>query len=142
MRFRNKLEKDCFLIAKKIVASSGSVEIKHNEKLSTDWLHKRSQITFSGLPSKEVDVLSLNLSDGSNIYLLVSCKNFKSRCLPTHVQEWGNVVDIFNQNAIDKTYFGAVVSSKGFTSGCETWATQNNLGIIPPYKGESHQVDI
>jgi hypothetical protein len=138
MEFRNKLEEDCFQIANDIVGSSGSIKIEHNKKLSIDWSKKRSQITFSGLPSKEIDVLSLNLFESSDIYLLVSCKHFEgSRCSAMYIQEWGNIVDVFNRNTSGKTYFGLIVSSTGFQRGCESWAMQNNLGLIPPYKGKT-----
>lgn len=140
MEFKNKLEQDCFQIAHEIVANNGSVTIEHNKKICLDWSGKRNQITFSGLPSKEIDVLSLNLLETSGIYLLASCKYFeKSRCSTTYIQEWGNVVDVFNRNNVGKTYFGLVVSSTGFQRGCESWAMQNNLGLTPPYKGKTIQ---
>jgi hypothetical protein len=34
-------------------------------------------------------------------------------------------------------HFGMVVSSSGFTSGCESWATSHNLGLLPPLKGKN-----
>lgn len=137
MEFRNRLEEDCFRIATGITAGRGTVKIEHNKKLSVDWSKKRDQITFSGLPSKEIDVLSLNLFESSAIYLLVSCKHFEgSRCSATYIQEWGNVIGVFNRNTTGKIYFGLVVSSTGFQRGCESWAMQNNLGLIPPYKGK------
>lgn len=77
------------------------------------------------------------LLERPKIMLLVSCKEFVKRAEPAHVQEWAAVVRTLNTYSEGTHYLGLIVSSNGFTSGCEPWATSYNLGLIPPLKGKN-----
>jgi hypothetical protein len=133
MKFKNALEQRCFEIARH--ALGPSVKIEHNKRLQIESALFPEVAAFKGPPTKEVDVLVAELLNSPKIALLVSCKEFTKRAEPAHVQEWAAVVRTMNNYSDSTLYLGMVVSSKGFTSGCEAWATSHNLGLIPPLKG-------
>lgn len=137
IRFKNKFEEECYNNCL-LFLSKENIEVKHNHIIKTE----KAIISFSGNPKKEVDVLTLNFS--KNIKLLISCKDYLTPASPSSVQEWGDVLRVLNENSIVSTYFGLVVSSNGFTSGCESWAKTDNLGLVPPCRGkkESFQKEI
>lgn len=128
-QFKNSFEEDCYNSCLPFL-SKDSVTIEHNQVVKTE----KTIISFSGKPKKEIDVLALNFPN--NIKLLISCKNYSNSAPPSSIQEWGDVIKVLNENSIVSTYFGLVISSNGFTSGCESWAKTDNLGIIPPYRGK------
>ena len=73
-----------------------------------------------------------------NVRMLISSKEHNNaKSPPSHVQEWGNVVSIFQQYSKNIKYLGMVVSSTGFSAGCGAWAISNNLGLVPPFKGKN-----
>ena len=109
-------------------------DIQHNEEEFTEVFNKPELINFYSRPKKEIDVTSITFGS-PQIKILVSCKNHKRNVQQDHVQEWGNVISVLNQSAIETTYFGLIVSASGFASGCEAWASVNNVGLIPPIKG-------
>lgn len=133
MSFKNELERRCFEIA--VRALGGGVTIEHNKTIQIETALFPEVASFKGPPAKEVDVLVAQLLDKPKVVLLVSCKSLSRRAEPTHVQEWGAVVQTMNRYSDGTLYFGLVVSPTGFTSGCEPWATLHNLGIVPPLKG-------
>jgi hypothetical protein len=134
VEFRDSFEKDCYRIADSVVGEDGAIKLEHNLSLSVSFSPKRELITFSGPPKKEIDILSVCLTKFPDVYLLVSCKKGWSE--PKDVQEWGNVLHIFNYYTDDTIYLGAICASTGFMRGCESWAMSNNLALIPPYKGK------
>lgn len=133
MNFKNELERSCFEIASR--ALGGSVNIEHNKTIQIESALYPEVASFKGPPTKEVDVLVAELLDQPKIVLLVSCKLFTRRAEPAHVQEWCAVVQAMNKYSNGTLYLGLVVSPTGFTSGCESWATSHNIGIVPPLKG-------
>jgi len=135
MTFRNELERKCFEVAKRALGEG--VVIEHNKTIQIESALFPEVASFKGPPSKEVDVLVAEVLDQPKVVLLVSCKLLSRRAEPAHVQEWCAVVQAMNKYSNGTLYFGLVVSSTGFTSGCEAWATSHNLGIVPPIKGRS-----
>lgn len=134
MNFKNDLEKRCFEVANDVLGSS--VRMEHNKRLQIENTLYPEVASFRGPPTKEVDVLVAELATAPRVTLLVSCKEFSKRAEPAHVQEWAAVVRTMNSYSNGTLYLGLVVSSQGFTSGCEAWATSHNLGLIPPLKGK------
>lgn len=135
MKFKNALEQQCFEIARD--ALGPSVQIEHNKRLQIESALFPEVAAFKGPPAKEIDVIVAELLDSPKITLLVSCKDFAKRAEPAHIQEWAAVVRTMNNYSGSTLYLGMVVSSNGFTSGCEAWATSHNLGLIPPLKGKN-----
>lgn len=135
MKFKNQFEKSIYEIARDVFGSENT-QIDHNKVIQIEDKTAKSAISFAGPPKKEVDVLSVTISNQLKIQLLVSCKDFgKSKAEPAHVQEWCAVVNTMNKHSVDSKYIGIVISSSGFSSGCEGWATSENVGLIPPLKG-------
>lgn len=135
MKFKNELEQRCYEIARN--ALGPSVEMEHNKRLQIESALFPEVASFKGPPAKEIDVIVVALLDSPKIALLVSCKEFAKRAEPAHVQEWAAVVRTMNNYSDGTLYLGMVVSSRGFTSGCEAWATSHNLGLVPPLKGKN-----
>jgi hypothetical protein len=135
MKFKNALEQRCYEIACNAIGPF--VQMEHNKRLQIDSALFPEIASFKGPPAKEIDVLVAELLDSPKITLLVSCKEFVKRAEPAHVQEWAAVVRTMNNYSDGTLYFGMVVSSSGFTSGCEPWATSHNLALIPPLKGKN-----
>ena len=135
MKFKNDLEKRCFEVASDVLGSS--VHLEHNQRLQIENALYPEVASFRGPPTKEVDVLVAEMAAAPKITLLVSCKELSKRAEPAHVQEWAAVVRTMNSYSNGTLYLGLVVSSQGFTSGCEAWATSHNLGLIPPLKGKN-----
>jgi len=134
MDFKNQFEKSIFDIAKDIFGGENA----HNKVIQIEDRTSKSTISFAGPPKKEIDVLCITISNELKIQLLVSCKDFSSsKAEPAHVQEWCSVVNTMNKYSVDSKYIGIVVSSSGFSSGCEAWASSDNIGIIPPIKGNN-----
>ncbi len=133
MSFKNELERRCFEVAER--ALGGGITIEHNKTIQIESALFPEVASFKGPPTKEVDVLVAALLDQPKVVLLVSCKLLSRRAEPAHVQEWGAVVRTMNNYSDGTLYFGLVLSPKGFTSGCEAWATSHNVGIVPPLKG-------
>jgi hypothetical protein len=135
MKFKNTLEQRCFEIAQDALGSS--VLLEHNKQLQIESALFPEVAAFKGPPTKEIDVLVVELLASPRITMLVSCKELSKRAEPAHVQEWAAVVRTMNNYSNGTLYLGMVVSSNGFTSGCEAWATSHNLGLIPPLKGRN-----
>lgn len=135
MNFKNALEQRCYEIARDIFGPS--VRLEHNKRVQIEMALFPEVAAFKGPPSKEVDVLVAELSEQPKTMLLVSCKEFAKRAEPAHVQEWAAVVQTLNNYSGGTRYLGLIVSSNGFTSGCEPWATSHNIGLIPPLKGKN-----
>lgn len=135
MNFKNDLEKRCFEVASDVLGSS--VRMEHNKRIKIENALYAEVASFKGPPAKEVDVLVAELATAPKVTLLVSCKEFSKRAEPAHVQEWAAVVRTMNNYSNGTLYLGLIVSSQGFTSGCEAWATSHNLGLIPPLKGKN-----
>ncbi len=135
MNFKNALERNCFEIARDIFGTS--VRLEHNKRVQIESALFPEVAAFKGPPSKEVDVLFAELLEPPKTMLLVSCKEFAKRAEPAHVQEWAAVVRTLNNYSDGTRYLGLIVSSNGFTSGCEPWATSHNIGLIPPLKGKN-----
>ena len=135
MNFKNDLEKKCFEVAADVFGSA--VHMEHNKRIQIENALYAEVASFRGPPTKEVDVLVAELAVAPKVTLLVSCKEFSKRAEPAHVQEWAAVVRTMNSYSKGTLYLGLIVSSYGFTSGCEPWATSYNLGLIPPLKGKS-----
>jgi hypothetical protein len=133
MNFKNELERRCFEIAER--ALGGAVTIEHNKRIQIESALFAEVASFKGPPAKEVDVLVAELIDHPKVVLLVSCKLFSRRSEPAHIQEWCAVVQTMNKYSSGTLFLGLVVSPSGFTSGCESWATSHNIGIVPPLKG-------
>jgi hypothetical protein len=134
MNFKNKFEETIFNIAQKTFGGENA----HNKTIQIEDKTSKSVVSFAGPPKKEIDVLSVNLSNNLKVQLLVSCKDFsKSKAEPSHVQEWCSVLNMMNKHAGDSKYIGVVISSRGFTAGCEAWASADNIGLIPPIKGNN-----
>ena len=128
MNFKNNFEKKCYESCLKF-ATKDLIAIQHNKVIQTE----KTIVSFSGNPKKEIDVLTLNLIE--NVKLFISCKDFENAVPPSAVQELGDVLKVLNENAIVSKYFGLVISSNGFSKGCEAWAKTNNIGIVPLYNG-------
>jgi hypothetical protein len=135
MNFKNALEQRCFEIARDALGPSARLE--HNKQLQIESALFAELAAFKGPPTKEIDVLLVDVLDNPRITLLVSCKELSKRAEPAHVQEWAAVVRTMNNYSDGTVFLGMVVSSGGFTAGCEAWATSHNLGLIPPLKGRS-----
>lgn len=135
MKFKNDFEKKCFEVTQSILGSSACME--HNKVVRIENALYPEVASFKGPPAKEVDVLVVELMASPKVTLLISCKDFSKRAEPAHVQEWAAVVRTLNGYSNGTLYLGLVISSKGFTGGCEAWATSHNLGLIPPLKGKS-----
>jgi len=137
MKFKNQFEKTIYEIAKNIFGDENT-QIEHNKVIVIEDKTSRSTVSFSGPPKKEIDVLSVTLSNATDVQLLISCKDFsKSKAEPAHIQEWCSVLNTMNKHSKKSKYIGIVVSSSGFTSGCESWASSDNIGLIPPIKGNN-----
>ena len=137
MKFKNQFEKTIYEIAKNVFGDK-STQIEHNKVIVIEDKTSRSTISFSGPPKKEIDVLSVTLSNNKDVQLLVSCKDFaNNKAEPAHIQEWCSVLNTMNKHSKKTKYIGIVVSSSGFTSGCESWASSDNIGLIPPIKGNN-----
>ena len=137
MNFKNQFEKSIYDIAKDIFGGKNT-QIEHNKVVQIEDKTAKSTISFAGPPRKEVDVLSVTISDEFKIQLLVSCKDFSNtKAEPAHVQEWCSVLNTMNKHSVDSKYIGIVISSSGFSSGCEARASSENIGIIPPIKGKN-----
>jgi hypothetical protein len=135
VNFKNALEQHCFEIARETLGRS--VQLEHNKRVQIDSALFPEVAAFKGPPSKEVDVLVAELLERPKVMLLVSCKEFAKRAEPAHVQEWAAVVRTLNTYSERTRYLGLILSSNGFTGGCEPWATSHNLGLIPPLKGKN-----
>jgi hypothetical protein len=135
MNFKNELERQCFEIAERALGKG--VTIEHNKKVQIESALFPEVASFKGPPAKEVDVLVAELIDQPKVVLLVSCKLFRRRAEPAHIQEWCAVVQAMNRYSDGTLFLGLVVSPSGFTSGCEAWATSHNIGIVPPLKGRN-----
>ncbi len=133
MTFRNELEEQCYEIAKRVFSDGVSVE--HNKIIQIESALFPEVAAFSGPPKKEIDVLTTELLDNPKVVLLISCKQLARKVEPAHIQEWAAVVQTMNKYAEDARYFGLIICINGFTSGCESWATAHNIGILPPLKG-------
>lgn len=131
MDFKNDFEESCYNTCRTFL-SNEKITIEHNYTIKTE----KEIVSFTGKPKKEVDVITLDIPN--NIKLLISCKDFKRNAPPEAIQEWGNVIKVLNEQSTVSSYFGLVVSSKGFSEGCEVWAKTNNLGLIPPYRGDKN----
>ncbi len=131
MNFKNGFEKKIFETCS-VFLDEDRISIEHNYIVKTE----KTIVSFTGNPKKEIDVLTMVFPE--NIKLLISCKDFGSNVPPSAVQEWGDVLKVLNKHSIFSTYFGLVVASKGFSSGCEAWAKADNLGLIPPFRGEKN----
>ena len=135
MTFKNELERKAFEVAQR--AFGNGVVVEHNKTIQIESALFPEVASFKGPPAKEIDVLAAELLRSPRIVLLVSCKLLSRRAEPAHVQEWCAVVQTMNRYADGTTYLGLVLSSTGFTSGCEAWATSHNLGLLPPLKGRN-----
>jgi hypothetical protein len=133
MNFKNELERRSFEIAQR--ALGGEVTIEHNKIIQIDSALFPEVASFKGPPTKEVDILIAELCKEPRVVLLVSNKQFTRKAEPAHVQEWCAVVRTMNKYSDGAVYFGLVLSSTGFTAGCEPWATSHNIGLVPPLKG-------
>ena len=133
MSFKNVLERRCFAVAERTLGKG--VTIEHNKAIQIESALFSEVAAFKGPPTKEVDVLAAELLHQPKVVLLISCKLLSRRAEPAHVQEWCAVVQTMNRYSAGTVYFGMVVSPTGFTSGCESWATSHNVGIVPPLKG-------
>ncbi len=129
MDFKNDFEKKCYETCLPFL-SEDRIAVDHNLTIKTE----KTIVSFTGNPKKEIDVITLDFPN--NIKLLISCKDFDTNAPPSAIQEWGDVLKVFNKHAIVSSYFGIVISSKGFSEGCEAWAKADNLGVIPPYRGD------
>lgn len=135
MNFRNKLEKQCYKIAKD--ALGNNVIVEHNKKLQIESALYPEVASFSGPPTKEIDILACKLLDKPKIVLLTSCKQLSGKTEPAHIQEWGAVVQTMNKYGNGILYLGLILCPSGFTSGCEPWSSSYNIGLLPPLKGRS-----
>ncbi|HEY5122841.1 MAG TPA: hypothetical protein VIK14_03820 [Ignavibacteria bacterium] len=136
MKFKNKFEEQIFNIASKICDKNVTVE--HNKNIRVEYAIFPEIIAFSGPPKKEIDIITANLLSNPKISLLISCKDFDGyKAKPEHVQEWCSVIHTMNKYSKETKYLGIVLSSSGFTSGCEPWVASYNIGLIPPLKGNN-----
>lgn len=135
MSFKNRLEEQCYNIAKERLGQSVSVE--HNKKIQIERALYPEVASFSGPPTKEIDVLTTSFPAKPEIVLLVSCKQLSGKAEPAHIQEWGAVVQAMNKYGNGTVYLGLIICPSGFTKGCEPWATSHNIGLLPPLKGKS-----
>lgn len=135
MKFKNQFEQSIYEIAKNVFGDENT-KIEHNKVIVIEDKTSRSTVSFAGPPKKEIDVLSVTFSDKKEIQLLISCKDFSNnKAEPAHIQEWCSVLNTMNKHSNKSRYIGIVISSSGFTSGCESWASSDNIGLIPPIKG-------
>lgn len=137
MNFKNDFEKTIFDATKEIFGESAKIE--HNKVLRIESALYSEVASFTGPPKKEIDVITVNFGENPVASLLISCKDFTNKAEPAHVQEWAAVLNAMSKYSNSTKYFGLVICSKGFTSGCESWATSSNLALIPPIKGKSLQ---
>lgn len=135
MKFRNELEERCYEIAKRTLGNGVTVE--HNKRLQIESALFPEVASFSGPPTKEIDLISSVLLYEPKVVLLVSCKQLAGKAEPAHIQEWGAVVKTMTKYGDGTLYLGLIVCPSGFTRGCEPWATSYNLGLLPPLKGRS-----
>jgi hypothetical protein len=133
MNFKNPLEEQCYEIAKRVLGNSVAVE--HNKKIQIERALYPEVASFSGPPTKEIDILTSKLLDKPKTILLASCKQLSGRAEPAHIQEWGAVVQTMNKYGDGTLHLGLIVCPSGFTSGCEPWSTSHNIGLLPPLKG-------
>lgn len=137
MQFKNQFEKSIYDIAIDVFGGE-SAQIEHNKAINIENKMAKSTISFVGPPKKEIDVLSVTISKELKTQLLISCKDFKTtKAEPAHVQEWCSVVSTMNKHSVDSNYIGIVISSSCFSSGCEAWASSENIALIPPLKGNN-----
>jgi len=129
MNFKNDFERKTFDTCLTFL-DKDRISIDHNYTVRTE----KTIVSFTGNPKKEVDVITLDFPN--NVKLLISCKDFSINVPPSAIQEWGDVIKVLNKHSVLSKYFGIVISSKGFSEGCEAWAKTDNLGLIPPYRGE------
>jgi hypothetical protein len=134
MNFKNQLEEACYKIAKRTLGDDVTVE--HNKKIQIERALYQEVASFSGPPTKEIDILAAKLLDKPKVVLLTSCKQLSSKAEPAHIQEWGAVVQTMNKYGDDTLYLGLIVCPSGFTNGCESWSTSHNIGLVPPLKGK------
>lgn len=135
MKFKNELEKRIFGIARRVCGSAVSIE--HNRTLSIEVAASPEVASFVGPPKKEIDVITAGSAKCPDLRVLISCKEYaNSKAEPADVQEWAAVVQTMNKYSGGTKYLGLIVSSSGFTNGCEPWASSHNLGLIPPLKGK------
>lgn len=133
MKFKNELEQQVFEIASN--ACGGSVIVEHNKVIEVENASGRETASFTGPPKKEVDVIIATIRP--DLVVLVSCKLYSNaRADPSVVQEWAAVVNAMNRYTKSAHYLGLVICPSGFTSGCEAWATSNNIALVPPVKGK------
>jgi hypothetical protein len=135
MKFKNPLEKHCYEIAKRALGKSVSVE--HNKEIQIEKALYPEVASFSGPPTKEIDILAAELLDKPNVVLLTSCKQLTGKAEPAHIQEWGAVIQTMNKYGNGTLHLGLIVCPSGFTSGCESWSTSHNIGLLPPLKGKA-----
>ena len=131
MIFKNNFGKKCYEICLNSF-SEDRISIDHNSTLKTE----KTIVSFTGNPKKDIDVITLDFTNDTK--LLISCKDFESNVPPSAIQEWGDVIKVLNKYSIASKYIGIVISSKGFSEGCEAWAKTDNLGLIPPYRGDKN----
>lgn len=134
MDFKNDFEKKTFETCS-IFLSQDRISLEHNYSIRTE----KTIVSFTGNPQKEIDVLTMEFPN--NVKLLVSCKDYGKNVPPAAIQEWGDVLKVLNKHSIFSTYFGLVVAARGFSKGCEAWAKTDNIGLIPPYRGERNEFD-
>lgn len=135
MEFKNQFEESIYNISS-VVFGNGNTQIEHNKVICIEDKTAKSTISFTGPPKKEIDVLSIKISKTLKVQLLISCKKFNnSKAEPAHVQEWCSVVNTMDKHSLDSRYIGIVISSSGFSSGCEAWASSENIALVPPLKG-------
>lgn len=85
MTFKNEFERSCFETATR--ALGGTVTIEHNKRIRIESAIYPEVASFKGPPTKEIDVLVVELVGAPRIVLLVSCKVLNRRAEPAHVQE-------------------------------------------------------
>lgn len=129
MDFKNDFEKKSYETCL-IFMTEDRINVEHNYTIKAE----KTIVSFTGNPRKEIDVITMEFPN--NVKLLISCKDFENNVPPAAVQEWGDVIKVLNKHSILSSYFGIVLSSKGFSAGCEAWAKTDNHGLIPPYRGE------
>jgi hypothetical protein len=140
LNFKNPFEGKCYSVIREALSSPDCALLDHNFVLSANQASSNPIVSFTGAPKKEIDVIAVDLS--GNMSLLVSVKDYaNAKVSPADVQEWGNVVYTMNEHTCSQDYLGIIVSSSGFSEGCAAWAMQNNVGLIPPFKGKQLSYD-
>jgi hypothetical protein len=135
VNFKNDLERRTFETAKSVC---GNAVIEHNKTLRIELATSPEVASFSGPPKKEIDVITAGFQQSPNLKVLISCKDYgTSKAEPADVQEWAAVVHTLNKYSDGTKYLGLIISSSGFTKGCEPWGSSYNLGLIPPLKGKT-----